>query len=243
MKIKELLDITEHRPWAIPKKNWKYYQEWKNVIFLHWQVDLNELKKFIPIELEIDLFKGKPWVSLVAFTMEKIRPRFLPSFPPISDFHEINIRTYVKKENKAGVYFLSIEAGTQISCKIAKFLSDLPYRYSSINRKKSIFISKNKSFDDYLQLAFKVGKEIENKSEIDKWLTERYTLFQDSNSSINEFEIHHIEWPLYEIDFNEIQIEYQRYSNLLNTFPNRKSYSSGVQVIAWDKKTNQKDKH
>lgn len=62
----------------------------------------------VPHDLEIDLFEGKPWVYLVAFTMEKIRPKYLPSFPPISDFDEINIRTYVKKDNKAGVYFLSI---------------------------------------------------------------------------------------------------------------------------------------
>lgn len=70
--------------------------------------------------MEIDFFEGKQWVSLVAFTMEKIRRKNLPSFPPISDFNEINIRTYVKYKKKTGVYFLSIEGGTKISCQIAK---------------------------------------------------------------------------------------------------------------------------
>jgi len=93
-----------------------------------------ELKKHVPKELEIDLFKGKPWVSVVAFTMENIRPKNIPAFSPISNFHEINIRTYVKMNNKNGVYFLSIEGGKRLSCKIAKFISDLPYRYSIIDR-------------------------------------------------------------------------------------------------------------
>ena len=129
MKIKEILNTQNHRSWKMPDEGWKYYQEWNNAIFLHWQVDLEELKKFVPKELEIDLFDGKAWVSLVAFSMEKIRHKNLPYFPPISDFEEINIRTYIKSKRKTGVYFLSIEGGKTISCKLAKAMSELPYRY------------------------------------------------------------------------------------------------------------------
>ena len=88
----------------------------------------------MPKELDIDLFEGKPWVSVVAFTMEKIRPKNLPSFAPISNFDEINIRTYIRSNNKTGVYFLSIEGGTKLSCKIAKGISELPYRFSKMKR-------------------------------------------------------------------------------------------------------------
>ena len=93
MKIQEILKKTEHRPWSLPDANWKFYQEWNDAVFLHWQVDESELKKLVPADLEIDRYEGKSWVSLVAFTMEKVRPKFLPPFPPISNFHEINIRT------------------------------------------------------------------------------------------------------------------------------------------------------
>ena len=105
MKPKEILKSTEHRPWKLPSGNWKFYQEWNDAIFLHWQVSLSALKKYVPNELEIDLFDGKAWVSVVIFKMQKIRPRNLPSFDPISDFDEINIRVYVKSNGKTGVYF------------------------------------------------------------------------------------------------------------------------------------------
>lgn len=236
MTTQEILNITEHRPWKMPTEKWKYYQEWNNAVFLHWQVDLQELQTLVPTDIEIDLFDGKPWVSLVAFTMEKIRPRILPSFSPISDFDEINIRTYVKKNNKAGVYFLSIEGGTQISCKIAKTLSELPYRYSKIKRQKTLYHSENGQFNDRLLIKYNAGIELEEKSNLDKWLIERYALFQDTKTSINEYEIHHVEWPTYKVDIEEIEIEYPRFKKLLNNMPERKHYSTGVQVIAWDKK-------
>ena len=190
MTISEILNTTEHRPWKKPTENWKFYQEWNNAIFLHWQVNITELQKFVPKKLEIDLFDGKPWISVVAFTMEKIRPKNLPPFPPISNFYEINIRTYVKHNNKTGVYFLSIEGGTNLSCKIAKRISELPYRYSKIERTKSEYKSYNTTFNDNLNLEFEIGEEIKEKSKLDKWLTERYALFQDTKKCINKFKPH-----------------------------------------------------
>lgn len=235
MTIQEILNTTEHRPWKIPAGNWKFYQEWNNVIFLHYQVDLTELKKFVPEELEIDLFEGKPWISVVAFTMEKIRPKNLPSFPPISDFDEINIRTYVKSNNKTGVYFLSIEGGKNFSCKVAKRVSELPYRFSEMNRTDTKYQSKNTQFNDRLEIEFSIGEEQIEKNELDKWLTERYALFQDADKSINEFEIHHPEWPINKIELQRLDIHYPRFANLILDKPSKIQYSKGVQVIAWGK--------
>ena len=215
MTIREILKTTDHRPWEIPAENWKYYQEWNHSIFLHWEVDLEDLKKLVPKELEIDLFEGKPWVSVVAFTMEKIRPKNLPSFAPVSNFDEINIRTYIKSNKKTGVYFLSIEGGTKLSCKIAKRISELPYRFSKMKRSQNKFESCNSEFNDRLDLEFKVGEVVTQKTDLDKWLTERYALFQDSEESINEFDIHHLEWPIQEIDLTKIKVNYPRFDKLL----------------------------
>ncbi|MFS4448478.1 YqjF family protein [Maribacter sp. 2307UL18-2] len=240
MTIQEILNTSDHRPWKIPPEGWKFYQEWNNTIFLHWQVELNELKKFVPQELEIDLFDGKPWISVVAFTMEKIRPKNLPSFPPISDFDEINIRTYVKSNSKTGVYFLSIEGGKSLSCKIAKGMSELPYRFSKMERTENEYSSTNSEFNDYLRLGFKIGEKINEKEELDKWLTERYALFQDTDKSINAFEIHHLEWEINEIELQKLEFNYPRFKNLIKGKPDKVQYSDGVQVVAWGKHSAEK---
>ncbi|WP_167964249.1 YqjF family protein [Saonia flava] len=240
MTIREILNKTEHRPWKIPNESWKFYQEWNNAIFLHWEVELSELKKFVPKELEIDLFNGKPWISVVAFTMEKIRPKNLPAFQPISDFDEINIRTYIKSNNKTGVYFLSIEGGKNLSCKIAKGMSELPYRYSKMKRTENEYVSANSGFNDYLKLGFKIGERISEKSELDKWLTERYALFQDTEKSINTFEIHHLEWEINGLELHKLELNYARFRDLIKGKPDKVQYSGGVQVMAWGKHSAEK---
>ena len=235
MTIQEIKNKIAHRPWELPNTKWKFYQEWNQAIFLHWKVEDEVLKNLVPKELEIDKFEGSSWVSLVAFTMEKIRPRYLPHFPLISNFEEINIRTYVKYNNKTGVYFLSIEGGKRLSCKIAKSMSELPYRYSKMIRKMNNYESKNYNFGDSFILTYKKGKEIIEKSELDIWLTERYALFQDAEDFINEFEIHHHEWELNNLEIDKLELNYPRFKNLINTQPNKLTYSKGVKVIAWDK--------
>lgn len=240
MRIKEILNHTDHRSWKIPNQNWRFYQEWNRAIFLHWQVDLVELEKFVPEEIEIDLFDGKPWVSLVAFTMEKIRPRYLPYFSPISNFDEINIRTYVKSKNKTGVYFLSIEGGKRLSCKVSKMVSELPYRFSKMKRTSNQYSSNNSEFEDEFNIEFSIGKKMSEKSKLDEWLTERYALFQDTKTSINEFEIHHVEWEIKKLEVEKLKVNYPRFEQLINQKPDKIQYSEGVQVLAFGKKRNKR---
>lgn len=237
MKIREILQQTSHRPWEIPNQLWHYYQEWNDAIFLHWKIEEEELRKWVPEKLEIESSGGSAWISLVAFNMEKIRPRILPSFTPISHFHEINIRTYVKHNGKTGVYFLSIEGGKWLSCKIARQLSELPYLYSKMKRSEGIYTSENYSKKSRLNLEFKVGEKLASKSETDLFLTERYALFQDAGNRLNEFEIHHLEWPVFEVEINSFHINFPQFPNLFQSQPDLAHYSPGVQVIAWNKNT------
>ncbi|WP_461534184.1 YqjF family protein [Sinomicrobium sp.] len=233
MSIRDILHKTSHRPWPIPSGNWKYYQEWNDAVFLHWQVELSELRPWVPQELQIDLLDGKPWVSVVAFNMEKIRPRYLPAFPPISDFHEINIRTYVRSGTISGVYFLSIEGGTALSCKIAKALSGLPYRFSDMKRTPNTYQSFNAPYNDHFYIRYTSGPPLSIKSQSDLWLTERYALFQDSAHHINTFQIHHIEWPVQELQIHDLKVDYPRFESLLKGQPDKVHYSPGVRVLAW----------
>ena len=235
MSIKEILNKTNHRPWEIPTGNWKFYQEWNDAIFLHYQVDRNELKKLVPPELEVDTFDDKAWISIVAFTMQYARPKYLPSFSPVSNFHEINIRTYVKSQNKSGVYFLSIEGGKKLSCKIAKAVSELPYRYSEIERSPNKYLSANHRLNDLLDIEFRISDELKLKTELDRWLLERYALFHKTKKSIIKYEIHHLEWPMNNIDIRKLDVNYSRFENLIVGSANQTHYSRGVKVLAWGK--------
>lgn len=180
--IGEILNISSHRPWGMPHGTWRYYQEWNDVIFLHWQVDHHDLESFVPAGPEIDSFEGQYWVSLVAFS-----------------------------------------------------LSQLPYRFSSMKRSPGGYYSHNKGSNDHFNIAYSPGQSPQKKPDLDCWLTERYALYQDCEHSINEFQIHHIEWPLREIELSTLEVDYPRFHKLLNGPPDKFHYSPGVQVIAWGK--------
>ena len=238
-ETEDIINNISHRPWPLPDRKWSYYQEWNDALFLHWKIEESELQKLTPTNKAIDKFEEETWISIVAFTMEKIRPRNLPSISFISNFVEINVRTYFTQENKQGVFFLNIEAQKEISTFIAKQLSGLPYEKSVIERgeKRNIkyFTSKNKNKNFRLEAKFKVGQELTNKSALDNWLAERYCLYLHSKNETYRFEIQHEPWKIFNVEIIELTTDY-KFGNIdLNRKPDLIRYSNGVKVLAWDK--------
>ena len=234
MNTSKILAQTHHRPWPLPSKRWKYYQEWNNAIFLHWKVDLDVIRPFVPSDLEIDIFEDNAWISVVAFTMESVTMRNIPPFNPISVFHELNLRTYVRYKGKAGVYFLSIDAANKVSTWLAKNMTHLPYRYADIERDMGSFKLNSNTKKSSFECDITPGESVTEITEQDAWLVERYGLFQDYNNKIMSFDIHHTPWPLQSLKINRLNIDYPRFNSLVSGYPDKMHYSPGVQVVCWD---------
>jgi len=234
MNIEAILASTEHRPWPLPEGAWSFYQEWNTAVFLHWRVNAVQLRALLPKGLELDLFDGDAWVSVVAFTMERIRPRWLPAFPPISDFNELNVRTYVLSGQKAGVYFLSIEAANKVSCWLAGRLSVLPYRFAHITRSNGAFRSNDPITRDSIDLSYSFTEQAVVKTPLDRWLTERYALYQESKGAMLRYDTHHLEWPLQGMQVTKLDLGHSRMNGLVQGLPDVVHYSPGVAVLAWN---------
>src|SRR4029077_9078001 len=99
------LEFTSHRPWPLPSGSWVMAQTWHDLLFAHWPVEAEILRRAVPSQLPLDTFDGRSWVGVVPFHMSGIRARRLPSLPGLSKFPELNVRTYVLRDGKPGVYF------------------------------------------------------------------------------------------------------------------------------------------
>src|SRR5437870_3081095 len=119
---------TEHRPWPVPARPWIMTQTWHNILFVHWPCPPELLRPLLPEELSIDTFDGSAWVGIVAFRMTGIRLRGFPAMPIVERFPEINVRTYVRFDNRPGVYFLSLDADNPFAIALAKPWFRLAYR-------------------------------------------------------------------------------------------------------------------
>lgn len=104
------------------------WQTWRELLFLHWSYPVEEIQKTLPPGLRVDDFEGRAYVGIVPFLMRNVHPRFLPSVPGLSDFLELNLRTYVFDEaGTPGVWFYSLDANQTLAVETAKALFKLPY--------------------------------------------------------------------------------------------------------------------
>ena len=100
-----LTDHVTHRPFPLPEQPWVMHQAWNDFLFLHWEVDPDEVRRAVPAPLELDLRDGKCFVGIIPFHMTDVRPRGTVNVPGVSAFPELNVRTYVVANGKPGVYF------------------------------------------------------------------------------------------------------------------------------------------
>jgi uncharacterized protein YqjF (DUF2071 family) len=103
------VDVTDRiAPTLEPDAPVVMHQNWHHLLFLHWEIRPEELQRLVPADLTIDTFEGNAYVGLVPFTLTGVRPILTPPLPWISNFHEINVRTYVHNRGRdPGIWFFS----------------------------------------------------------------------------------------------------------------------------------------
>lgn len=109
------------------------HQNWHHLLFLHWEVPPSELQALLPPGLDLDTFDGKAYAGLIPFTITGVRPILTPPLPWISSFHEVNVRTYVRRNGgDPGVWFFSLDASSSIAVAAARAAYKLPYMNAEI---------------------------------------------------------------------------------------------------------------
>src|SRR5881296_4376481 len=99
---------------ARPQGSPVMYQNWGNLLFLHWPIDPTSIRPLIPEELEIDTSDGKAWLGITPFAMTGVRFVALPPVPGLESFLELNVRTYVHFKGMPGIWFFSLDASKLI---------------------------------------------------------------------------------------------------------------------------------
>jgi uncharacterized protein len=181
-------------------------QSWHDLLFAHWAVDADVVRPHIPTPLEIDTFGGQAWLGIVPFRMTGVRLRWTPPLPWLSAFAELNVRTYVKAQDKPGVWFFSLDAANAVAVAAARFSFHLPYfrarmecreidgwiRYESERLHRG---APRAAFEGRYRAA---GEFFEAQpGTLAHFLTERYCLYSATpEGRIYRGEIHHPPWLL-----------------------------------------------
>ncbi len=199
------LTITDHRPWPLPSGRWTWRQSWCDLLFAHWPVPAKQLRPLIPASLEVQEFDGTAWVGVIPFHMTGVMRRPWPDMPGLSAFAELNVRTYVERDGKPGVWFLSLDATNRLAVWAARRFFHLPYHLSDmqITPQGSGFDyrshRKNSEQDASFVAHYRPTSDAfhAKSGTIDHWLTERYCLYAESpGGQLYRCDVHHVPWSL-----------------------------------------------
>ncbi len=234
---------VDHRPWAVPVGRWIGRQSWLDLLFAHWPVPAAELKRLVPDSLAVQEFAGTSWVGVVPFRMAGVTHRFLPSLPWLSAFPELNLRLYVERDGRPGVWFLSLDASNPVAVRAARRWFHLPYfqaRMALSEREGTIRYSSERlgSATPVRFLAsYRPTSEpfYAQPGTLEHWLTERYCLYSEGpDRSLYRCEIHHLRWPLQwaeaTIELNELA---EPHGFTLGEPPPLLHFARRIDVVVW----------
>lgn len=236
--------VDAYRPYPAPISPYVMHQSWHNLLFMHWRVPVDLMRRVVPAALPLDTFNGEAFIGVVPFMMRDVRPRFVPAVPRLSFFPELNVRTYVTLDGRPGVYFFSLDAANPIAVEIARTSFNLPYFNATMQcAAQNARIEYGSTRTDsrgapaFFRATYRPASEafVADKDTLEYFLTARYCLYTtDAHGKVSRAEIHHKPW---ELQHAECEIETNTMLDqiplpLPNTAPHL-LYVQGIEVIVW----------
>lgn len=215
------------------------WQEWRQLLFLHWEVSPDVLRPMVPSGLEIDTFHGATFVGLVPFQMLGVRPWTWWPNRMAFRFLETNVRVYVHYRGRPGVYFLSLEAASWLAVRAARVMWGLPYCHAKMKHEETAgthhYCSARRGQPDAKsEVRFQVGAALPPASpdSLEFFLLERYLLFVERNQAIWEGQVHHTPYPAHHAESVEVADGLISAAGIEppTSSPQHAHYSPGVQV-------------
>ncbi len=224
-------------------------QHWLHLLFVHWPVAPGQVQRLLPSDLTVELFEGQAWVGLVPFTIRGTRPPGLPPLPIVSSFHEINLRTYVRRDgDESGVWFFSLDAASRLAVVGARVWYRLAYHFSRIR----LAVERHAGSAGPSAIAFEserlwpgprpagcallcaVGPEPPKPAEpetLESFLIERYVLYSGSAGRLRKARVAHRPYPIQPAQVERFEQTLSAAAGLPETpWPHLAHYSPGVSV-------------
>lgn len=173
------------------------------------------MREIVPRQFDLDMFDGQAWIGIVPFTMTAVRPRCVPAIPNLmsrpnpSHFLELNVRTYVRHDDRLGVFFFSLDAQSRLAVWGARRFVHLPYFNARMRceRRDEGWLEYNsqRTHGDApsasLSIRYRPVPDSVPQSgplgSLEHFLTERYCLYTfDGRDRVLRGDIHHAPWPL-----------------------------------------------
>jgi uncharacterized protein YqjF (DUF2071 family) len=164
---------------------------------------VNVLRPLVPRPLGIDTFDGTAWIAITPLTLWNVRPALVPPLPFVSDFHELNVRTYVHYDGVPGVWFFSLDANRTLAVWGARMFFYLPYFEAWIELEEvdgaiSFQLSRAEPTQATFEARWRPEGDVFHAApgSLEFFLIERYCLYACEQDVLYRCRINHEQWPL-----------------------------------------------
>ncbi|HVY71639.1 MAG TPA: DUF2071 domain-containing protein [Verrucomicrobiae bacterium] len=190
-----------------------FVADWERALFVHFAVPLAALQPHVPFAL--DERDGEAHVSLVAFTMRRLR--FARGgrlgewiCRPAANLRLLNLRTYVVHEGEPGIHFIAEWINSWTQTQLGPPLYSLPYRWGELeyHHEPDHGVMHGRVTDRKMRSALEYVARLEiggagteplwqpcAPGSLDDFLLERYTAFNGRPDGGHRFRIRHEPWP------------------------------------------------
>jgi uncharacterized protein len=187
-----------------------FLARWDRAVFIHYEANPVLLQREVPFPL--DLREGRAFVSLVAFTLLRMRPRLGGRlsewlFKPIASHGFLNVRTYIRHEGEPGIFFLAEWLSNLLSVRLGPRTFGLPYKFGRLTY-------------DHVRFAGEIRGEVEAREgclsylgnlgrsrfapsdagSLTEFMLERYTAFTCQGKRCRLFHVWHEPWQQMPVD-------------------------------------------
>ncbi len=202
------------------------------------------IRSLVPAGLNVQTFDGVCWLGVVPFRMSGVSRRPFPDVPGLSEFPELNVRVYVERDGKPGVWFLSLDATNRLAVWVGRTIHHVPYYLAAMRhapdgdgfalRSVRRGGTAPAEFDGRYRPVSEVYRA--TPGTLEHFLTERYCLYAAApDGTLFRTEVHHAPWPL---QAGAAEIVTNRVTAAggvpVDGPPPLLHVSRGVDVVVWD---------
>lgn len=213
--------------------------EWRKLLMAQYAVDPAVLAPYLPSGVELDLFEGRCFVSLVGFLFDRVRVKRIP-IPFHTRFEEINLRFYVIRRlpdgsTRRGVVFVRELVPRRAIAFVAHRFYEEPYLAVPTRHQIS-------QQDDHLRVAYdwqyggrwhRMAATADPRliaiapGSIEEFITEHYWGYtKRSNGSTSEYRVEHPRWHIHPLRAYESDVDFGALYGPAFAFLNTESPSS-----------------
>jgi uncharacterized protein YqjF (DUF2071 family) len=187
--------------------------DWRRVLFLHFAIDPQTLAPIVPFPL--DLFDGRAYVSLVAFTQARLRPAMGPAWArlltaPLAEHAFLNVRTYVRgplgspRELEPAIYFIAEWIPNRLAAFVGPRTYGLPYRLGRLAYDHAPQLGRLRGRVQAGDAALAYRASLTHSDDepapaepgsLTHFLLERYAAYTSRHRVRRRFAVRHAPWP------------------------------------------------